>query len=264
MKQGKSRLDAALVERGLCQTRSNAQALIMAGEVRVNGQVILKASHQVVAEDVLTLQEKLRYVSRGGLKLEKALCVFPIDVSGAVCVDVGASTGGFTDCLLQNGAKHVYAIDVGHGQLAYSLRNDERVTCMEKYNARNMRVEDIEPVDFACTDVSFISLELILPPIYQCMKENAQAVALIKPQFEAGRDQIGKGGVVRDAKVHIQVCKKILNFAQQIGFGVRGLEVSPITGPKGNREFLMYVQKNGEILSEETLDALARMAVQSH
>ena len=263
MKQGKIRLDAALVERGLCQTRTNAQALIMAGEVRVNGQSVLKASHQVKPEDILTLKEKLKYVSRGGLKLEKALRVFPIDVQGAVCVDVGASTGGFTDCLLQNGAKHVYAVDVGHGQMAYSLRNDERVTCMEKYNARYMQVEDIEPVDFACTDVSFISLELILPPIYRCMKDGAQAVALIKPQFEAGREQIGKGGVVRDAKIHEQVCCKILSFAQSLGFYVKGLEESPIMGPKGNREFLLYLQKSGEQLSASALQALPLMAVQA-
>ncbi|MFR6344526.1 MAG: TlyA family RNA methyltransferase [Christensenellales bacterium] len=260
MKQGKTRLDAALVERGLCPSRANAQALIMAGEVRINGQAANKASMQVTDEDELTLKEKLRYVSRGGLKLEKALAVFPIEVEGAVCVDVGASTGGFTDCLLQNGAAHVYAVDVGHGQLAYALRNDARVTCMEKYNARNMKVEDIEPVDFACTDVSFISLTLILPPIYACMKENACAVALIKPQFEAGRAQIGKGGVVRDAKVHEQVCLQIMEFAQQLGFGVCGLEISPITGPKGNREFLLYVKKNGEALSQTSLCALAAAA----
>lgn len=215
------------------------------------------------AEDILSLKEKLKYVSRGGLKLEKALRVFPIDVQGAVCVDVGASTGGFTDCLLQNGAKHVYAVDVGHGQMAYSLRNDERVTCMEKYNARYMQVEDIEAVDFACTDVSFISLELILPPIYRCMKDGAQAVALIKPQFEAGREQIGKGGVVRDAKIHEQVCCKILSFAQNLGFSVKGLEESPIMGPKGNREFLLYLQKGGELLSASALQALALMAVQA-
>ena len=167
------------------------------------------------------------------------------------------------DCLLQNGAKHVYAVDVGHGQMAYSLRNDERVTCMEKYNARYMQVEDIEAVDFACTDVSFISLELILPPIYRCMKDGAQAVALIKPQFEAGREQIGKGGVVRDAKIHEQVCCKILSFAQNLGFSVKGLEESPIMGPKGNREFLLYLQKGGELLSASALQALALMAVQA-
>ena len=221
MKQGKIRLDAALVERGLCQTRTNAQALIMAGEVRVNGQSVLKASHQVKPEDILSLKEKLKYVSRGGLKLEKALRVFPIDVQGAVCVDVGASTGGFTDCLLQNGAKHVYAVDVGHGQMAYSLRNDERVTCMEKYNARYMQVEDIEAVDFACTDVSFISLELILPPIYRCMKDGAQAVALIKPQFEAGREQIGKAAWYETLRSMSKYAAKFFRLRRTSDFPLR-------------------------------------------
>ena len=263
MKQDKMRLDAALVARGLCRTRANAQALIMAGEVRIGEQVVLKASHPVTETDEITLKEKLRYVSRGGLKLEKALRVFPIDVDGAVCLDVGASTGGFTDCLLQNGARHVYAVDVGHGQMAYQLRQDERVTCMEKYNARYLKVEDVAPADFGCTDVSFISLELILPPIYACLKPEGRAVALIKPQFEAGRTEIGKGGVVRDAKVHERVCCRVMAFAQTLGFAVGGLEVSPITGPKGNREFLLYLIKNGTPLPDSALNALASLATQA-
>ena len=220
----KERLDVLLVKRGLAPSREKAKTMIMEGNVFVNNNREDKAGSTFAEDAPIEIHgNTLKYVSRGGLKLEKAMTHFSISLDGMVCMDIGASTGGFTDCLLQNGAKHVYAVDVGHGQMAYSLRNDERVTCMEKYNARYMQVEDIEAVDFACTDVSFISLELILPPIYRCMKDGAQAVALIKPQFEAGREQIGKGGVVRDAKIHEQVCCKILSFAQNLGFSVKGL-----------------------------------------
>ena len=243
MANEKQRLDAALTVRGLAQSRSAAQAMILAGDVLLNGQLCTKASQLVRDTDEVVLKEKLRYVSRGGLKLEKAFSVFPFSVEGKICLDVGASTGGFTDCLLQNGAQKVYAVDVGHGQLDYRLRQDARVVCMERYNARNLQVADIEPVQFACADVSFISLQLILPPMFACLLAQGEAVVLIKPQFEAGREQIGKGGVVRDASVRAQVCQKIMQFAHTVGFDVLGLDVSPITGPKGNVEYLLYLGK---------------------
>ena len=253
----KERLDVAMQARGIAPSRTHAQALIMAGQVLVNGQQAQKASQTVRAADVVSIKEKLRYVSRGGLKLEKALRVFPIDVSGKRCLDVGASTGGFTDCLLQNGAQKVYAVDVGHGQLDYALRNDARVVCMERCNARNLTVDQIEaPVDFACADVSFISLRLILPPMRDCLSPQGEMIVLIKPQFEAGREQIGKGGVVRDARVRRQICLERLHDAVSIGLYPYGLDVSPITGPKGNVEFLLWLKKQPGGIADAQFEAL--------
>lgn len=261
----KERLDVAMQSRGLAPSRTHAQALIMAGQVLVNGQQAQKASQVVRMEDMVTIKEKLRYVSRGGLKLEKALAVFPIHVHGRRCLDVGASTGGFTDCLLQNGAQKVYAVDVGHGQLDYALRSDPHVVCMERCNARSLTVEQVEsPVDFACADVSFISLKLILPPMRDCLLPEGDMVVLIKPQFEAGREQIGKGGVVRDVRVRQQVCLDILHYAKGMGLYPYGLDVSPITGPKGNVEFLLWLKKKPGGVQMMEFEALCeRIAVQT-
>ncbi|MBE5781533.1 MAG: TlyA family RNA methyltransferase [Clostridiales bacterium] len=242
----KERLDVAMVERGLAPSRSAAQVFILAGDVRVNDGVITKASHVVTADDLIEVGSERKYVSRGGYKLEKAMEVFPVDLKGKTCLDIGASTGGFTHCMLLNGAEKCYSIDVGYGQLDYSLRSDDRVVCMERYNARNLNVADIggSAADFASIDVSFISLKLILPPLYPCLKEDGEVVALIKPQFEAGKEQVGKNGVVRSSAVHKEVCCAIMEFASSIGFGVYGLDFSPIKGPKGNIEFLLYLRKN--------------------
>lgn len=241
----KVRLDVEMVNRGLCVSREKARALILAGEVRVNGTRAEKAG-QDVAEDaeIVVVQDAVPFVSRGGLKLDKAIRTFPIDLNGRTCADIGASTGGFTDVMLKNGAAHVYSIDVGYGQLDWSLRNDPRVTVMERTNARFMEPDWFsDPISFASIDVSFISLRLILPPLYQCLPEGGETVALIKPQFEAGRSEIGKNGVVRDAAVHERVISEIVSFSESIGFSVKGLSFSPITGPKGNVEFLLYIQK---------------------
>ncbi len=241
----KVRLDVEMVARGLCPSREKARALILAGEVRVNGVRAEKAGQEIPSDaEVVVVEDAIPFVSRGGLKLDKAIKVFPIDLTGRVCADIGASTGGFTDVMLKNGASHVFSIDVGYGQLDWSLRNDPRVTVMERTNARFMTADWFsEPVTFASIDVSFISLRLILPPLYESMAENGEVVALIKPQFEAGRAEIGKNGVVRDAAVHERVIREILMFADETGFTVSGLSFSPITGPKGNIEFLLYMQK---------------------
>ncbi len=218
----------------------------MSGEVFVNGQKEDKAGTMFDPEKVKieVRGEKLKYVSRGGLKLEKALSVFSLDLQDAVCMDIGASTGGFTDCCLQNGAKKVYAIDVGHGQLAWSLRNDERVVCMEKTNFRYVTKEDIgcEP-DFASCDVSFISLTKILEPAIDILKDHGRMVCLIKPQFEAGRDEVGKKGVVRDKAVHASVIERVIEYAKSIGFLILDLDFSPVKGPEGNIEYLLFIEK---------------------
>ncbi len=257
----KERLDVLLVKRGLAQSREKAKLVIMAGDVFVNGQREDKAG-TLFDEEKSTIEVRgaaMPYVGRGGLKLEKALSVFPIHVDGMVCMDIGASTGGFTDCMLQNGAAKVYAVDVGHGQLAWKLRNDERVVCMEKTNFRYMVREDIDDdLDFAACDVSFISLTKILGPAWQLLKPQAFMVCLIKPQFEAGREQVGKKGVVRDAAVHKEVIMRILSFAQSVGFAVRGLDYSPIKGPEGNIEYLAFLQKCGETASGTGNDAEPR------
>lgn len=243
----KERLDVLLVEQGLAASREKAKAVIMSGDVFVNGQREDKAGSTFDPEkvNIEVRGAKLKYVSRGGLKLEKALEVFPINLEGAVCMDIGASTGGFTDCMLQNGARKVYSIDVGHGQLAWSLRNDDRVVCMEKTNFRYTTPEDIpETPDFASVDVSFISLTKILEPAVNIIRDGAQMVCLIKPQFEAGREEVGKKGVVRDKKVHMDVVKRIADYVKTIGFVVLGLDYSPIKGPEGNIEYLLYIEKS--------------------
>jgi len=236
----KRRLDILLTEKGLSDNRSKAQALIMAGKVSVDGQTVTKAGMQVSSEASITVKSELPYVSRGGLKLVAALDAFNIDPTGAICADVGASTGGFTDVLLQCGAARVYAIDVGYGQLAWKLRQDERVIVMERTNARYLE-ELPEPVSLAVIDTSFISLKLIFPAVVKWLTTPAQVIALVKPQFEAGKAQVGKGGVVRDAKVHRQVLEKVIAYAYQCDLFTVGLIPSPITGPAGNHEFLLYL-----------------------
>ena len=245
----KERLDVLLVERGLATSREKAKAVIMAGDVYVNGQKEDKAGSVFDPEksNIEVRGEKLKYVSRGGLKLEKAMSSFPIDLNGATCMDIGASTGGFTDCMLQNGAVKVYSIDVGHGQLAWSLRNDERVVCMEKTNFRYVTPEDIGCApDFASVDVSFISLTKILEPAINIIRDGAKMVCLIKPQFEAGREEVGKKGVVKDKKVHISVINKVIDYAKSIGFNILGLDFSPIKGPEGNIEYLLFIEKSSD------------------
>ncbi len=250
----KERLDVLLVERGLAPSREKAKAVIMSGDVFVNGQREDKAGATFDPEkaNIEVKADKLKYVSRGGLKLEKAIDVFNIDLNGMTCMDIGASTGGFTDCMLQNGAKKVFSIDVGHGQLAWSLRNDERVVCMEKTNFRYTKPEDIgETVDFASVDVSFISLTKILEPAVNIIRDGARMVCLIKPQFEAGREEVGKKGVVRDKKVHESVIKKIVDYVPTIGFNILGLDYSPVKGPEGNIEYLLYIEKNAVFCENE-------------
>lgn len=241
----KRRLDVAITELGLAESRQKAQALIMAGEVYVNGQKQLKAGASVGADDVIEVREKkpLRYVSRGGLKLEKAMALWPIDLKDRVCADIGASTGGFTDCMLQNGARLVYAVDVGYNQLDWRLRTHPQVVCMERTNARYLTKEHIpEPLDFFSVDVSFISLSLILPALRPLMREGGQAVCLVKPQFEAGKDKVGKKGVVRDPAIHLEVLEHFLGHAAQADFSVKDITFSPIKGPEGNIEYLGYLQ----------------------
>lgn len=234
----KIRLDILLTEKGLAESRSKAQALIMAGKVRVEGQVVTKAGTQISPEAKIEIEEALPYVSRGGLKLVAALDAFEIDPTGAICADVGASTGGFTDLLLQRGASRVYAIDVGYGQFAWKLRQDERVIVMERTNARYVETLP-EPIDLVTIDVSFISLHLILPAVIKWLASPGAIVALVKPQFEAGKGQVGKGGVVREKSVHRQVLQNVTTWAADLGLTILGLIPSPLTGPAGNHEFLL-------------------------
>ena len=243
----KKRLDVLLFERGLAESRQKAQAVVMSGQVYVNGQKVDKAGTPTPADAPIEVRGGgLKYVSRGGLKLEKAMGTWPISLAGAVCADIGASTGGFTDCMLQNGASKVYAVDVGYGQFAWKLRSDTRVVCMERTNARYLTHEQIpDELDFASVDVSFISLNLILPPLRGLMKRSGQAVCLIKPQFEAGKDKVGKKGVVRDKAVHQEVLEHFLEHAASAGFGVRGLTWSPIRGQEGNIEYLGWLSAEG-------------------
>lgn len=239
----KKRLDVLLVEQGLIESRQKAQATIMSGLVYVNGQKVDKAGTPTDENASIEVRGKaLKYVSRGGLKLEKAMATFPIELTDKVSADIGASTGGFTDCMLQNGARKVYAVDVGYGQLAWSLRSDPRVICLERTNARYLTTEQIpEPLDFASIDVSFISLKLILPTLRQLMAEGGQVACLVKPQFEAGKEKVGKKGVVRDPEVHLEVLEHFLEHAAQANFYVAGLTYSPIRGPEGNIEYLGYL-----------------------
>lgn len=242
----KERLDVLLVNRGLASSREKAKTIIMSGDVFVNGQREDKAGSTFDDKcDIEVRGNKLRYVSRGGLKLEKAVNEFGLSFDGLTCMDIGASTGGFTDCMLQNGAKKVYSIDVGHGQLDWKLRNDERVICMEKTNFRYIKPEDIgEKIDFASCDVSFISLTKILLAARALLKDEGRMVLLIKPQFEAGREKVGKKGVVRDEAVHVEVIEKIVRFADICGFDILRLDYSPIKGPEGNIEYLIYLRKD--------------------
>ena len=254
----KTRLDVLLVERGLQESRQKAQATIMSGLVYVNGQKVDKPGTAVLNDAPVEVRgNALKYVSRGGLKLEKAMATFPIDLKGNICADIGASTGGFTDCMLQNGAAKVYAVDVGYGQLAWKLRSDERVVCMERTNARYLTHEQIpDELDFASVDVSFISLKLILPALCGLLKEKGHVSCLVKPQFEAGREKVGKKGVVRDPAVHLEVLENFLVHAKESGFTVLGMTFSPIRGPEGNIEYLGFLEKGEWVEKEFDLKAL--------
>lgn len=264
----KKRLDMLLIEQGYASSREKAKAIIMAGNVFVNGEREDKAGTVFDPEKIKTFEVKgaaLPYVSRGGFKLEKALQVFPLVLAGKTCMDIGASTGGFTDCMLQNGAEKVYAIDVGHGQLDWKLRNDERVVCMERTNFRYVTKEDIpEAIDFASCDVSFISLTKILLPARELLREDGEMVCLIKPQFEAGREKVGKKGVVRDKAVHREVIRKVTDYAADIGFRILGLSFSPIRGPEGNIEYLLYLQKDAEKAGAETQRLIETVVESAH
>lgn len=261
----KQRLDVMLVEQGFAASREKAKAIIMSGIVYVNGQREDKAGTTFDSEKakIEVKGQHLRYVSRGGLKLEKAMNCFGLELQDRVCMDVGASTGGFTDCMLQNGAKKVYAVDVGHGQLDWRLRNDERVVCMEKTNIRYVTSEDIEEaLDFVSIDVSFISLTKVLGPVRELLAEQGEVVCLIKPQFEAGREKVGKKGVVRDKTVHKEVIRTVMDAAASMGFLLLHLEYSPIKGPEGNIEYLLHMKK-GKPAGTETdadIDAGSRTA----
>lgn len=253
----KTRLDVAVFEQGYAESREKAKAIIMAGLVYVNNQKIDKAGFELKEDDTLEVRGKgLKYVSRGGLKLEKAMQEFPITLDGKICMDVGSSTGGFTDCMLQNGATKVYSIDVGYGQLAWKLRTDERVVNLERTNFRYVTREEVpDEIDFSSVDVSFISLSHILPVLNTLLKDDGQAVCLIKPQFEAGKEKVGKKGVVRDLAVHLEVVEKIIGLAIENGFSVQGLQFSPIKGPEGNIEYLIYLVKSNDPVISNDVDA---------
>ena len=258
-KQKKQRLDVLLVEKGLAESREKAKAILMAGIVYVDGNKEDKAGTTFAPDVQIEVKGKtLPYVSRGGLKLEKAMQQFPITLSVKVCMDVGSSTGGFTDCMLQNGAVKVYAVDVGHGQLAWKLRNDPRVVCMEKTNIRYVTPEDIEErVDFSSIDVSFISLTKVLLPVKNLLTDEGQIVCLIKPQFEAGREKVGKKGVVRDRNVHEEVIEMVIAYAASIELYPLALDFSPVKGPEGNIEYLLFLSKNKEdqkIMDDASID----------
>lgn len=252
----KIRLDVAVFEKGFAPSREKAKAVIMAGQVYVNNQKADKAGTEIKEDDIVEVRgNTLKYVSRGGLKLEKAMQEFPISLEGRICMDVGASTGGFTDCMLQNGAVKVYSIDVGYGQLAWKLRCDERVVNLERTNFRYADEEIIkDKIDFSSVDVSFISLKHILPNLNRLLAENGSAVCLIKPQFEAGREKVGKKGVVREKSVHLEVVNNIIDIALENGFSVCGLQFSPIKGPEGNIEYLVYLKKSNSPLIEEAVN----------
>ena len=263
----KKRLDIVLFERGFAESREKAKALIMSGIVYVNDQKEIKAGRDIKPDDTIEVRgATLKYVSRGGLKLEKAMQSFPIKLENCICMDIGASTGGFTDCMLQNGAQKVYSIDVGYGQLAWKLRSDDRVVNLERTNFRYVTREQIpDEIDFASVDVSFISLKLILPVMYELLKAEGEAVCLIKPQFEAGRENVGKKGVVRDPAVHENVIKTIATFANLQKFEVLGLEHSPVKGPEGNIEYLMYLKKcDCEQDSATVIETAGELVKRSH
>lgn len=256
----KIRLDQRVHELGLTESREKARGLIMAGSVLVDGEKQTKPGFAVAETAEITVKgDKLPYVSRGGLKLEKALDTFGIDPAGFVCVDCGASTGGFTDCLLQRGASHVYAVDVGYGQLAWSLRSDERVTVMERTNARSLTPDMFpESLDMAVMDMSFISLRLVLPAVRTLLKESGQVVCLVKPQFEAGREKVGKKGVVRDPAVHREVLESFCAALPALGFALAGLTYSPVRGPEGNIEYLAWLKTGGESIDADCGDVVSQ------
>ena len=266
MSSKKERLDVLLVEKGICNSRERAKTNIMAGLVFVDGHRVDKAGEKVNRDaEIIFKGEELKYVSRGGLKLEKAMNEFNISLDDKVCMDIGASTGGFTDCMLQNGAAKVFSVDVGYGQFAWKLRVDERVVCMERTNIRYVTPEDIgDRLDFASIDVSFISLRTIMPAVKNLLKDNGEVVALIKPQFEAGRDKVGKKGVVRDKGVHKEVVMNIANYLIENDFNIIGMSFSPIKGPEGNREYLVYFSKDKEKQSDFNLNQIDEIIEQSH
>ena len=259
----KERLDVLLVNRGFFQSREKAKSSIMAGVVFVNDKKEDKPGVKVDVDSIITIKENVHpYVSRGGLKLEKAIRVFNIDLKDKTAIDVGASTGGFTDCMLKNGAKKVFAVDVGYVQLAWELRNDERVVCMERTNIRYVKPEDIGILaDFSSIDVSFISLKKVIPVVINLLKDDGELLCLIKPQFEAGREKVGKHGVVRDKKVHEEVVKDIITFSLKEGLKIRGLDFSPIKGPEGNIEYLVYLSKKEGSTSEGELFELVNKVI---
>ena len=262
----KQRLDVLLVEKGIILSRENAKACIMAGQVFVDGQRVDKAGEKVSVEANIDYKgHKIPYVSRGGLKLEKAMKTWPITLQDKVCMDIGASTGGFTDCMLQNGASKVYSVDVGYGQFAWKLRTDERVVCMERTNIRYVTPEDIgELLDFASIDVSFISLKKIMPATINLLKDNGEVVALIKPQFEAGREKVGKKGVIRDINVHKEVVYGIIDFLLENNLVVLGVAYSPIKGPEGNIEYLVYFTKDKNKETTFSRDDIETVVENSH
>lgn len=258
----KKRLDTVVVDLGFAETRSKASAIIMSGEIFVNGQKETKAGYAVKDTDKIEFKgKKMPFVSRGGYKLEKAMKTFPITLENCICMDIGASTGGFTDCMLQCGASKVYAIDVGYGQLAWKLRTDDRVVNLERTNFRYLTKETVtDEIDFASIDVSFISLKKILPVLFDFLKANGKTVALIKPQFEAGKDKVGKKGVVRDINTHKEVIGGIVDFAFETGFSVLELDFSPIRGPEGNIEYLIFLSKDDEkqlLVDNNKIDEIA-------
>lgn len=265
-KENKERLDVLLVKKGLADSREKAKAIIMSGIVFVDDQKEDKAGSTFNENAKIEVRgHTLKYVSRGGLKLEKAMQNFDVTLNGKICMDVGSSTGGFTDCMLQNGAVKVYAVDVGHGQLAWKLRNDERVVCMEKTNIRYVTPDDInDRIEFSSIDVSFISLTKVLGPVKELLSDDGQIVCLIKPQFEAGREKVGKHGVVRDKSVHVEVIKKVIEFAISIGFEALNLDFSPVKGPEGNIEYLLHLQKHTEGIYENTIFEVENIVEKAH
>ncbi len=262
----KKRLDVLVCEQNSELSRQKAQTMIMAGQVYVNNQKELKSGSMFPEDAVIEVRgEGLKYVSRGGLKLEKAMEVFPVDPAGKVCMDIGSSTGGFTDCMLQNGAVKVYAVDVGKGQLHYKLRNDDRVVVMEKTNIRNVTPDMIpEKINLASVDVSFISLTLVIPVAETLLDENCELVMLIKPQFEAGREKVGKKGVVREPETHIEVIQKIVDFVTSEGLCAAGLTYSPVKGPEGNIEYLIHVKRNSGCAGTVGPEYIEQVVAQAH
>lgn len=261
-----NRIDVEMVNKGLVESREKAKAMIMAGIVYVNNQKVLKAGDKIKDGDNIEIRgQKLPFVSRGGLKLDKAIKVFSIDLSQKICMDIGASTGGFTDCMLQNDADKVYAVDVGYGQLAWKLRNDNRVVNMERTNIRYIDFDKIiDDIDFISIDVAFISLKLVLPVAHKILKEGGQLMALIKPQFEAGKDEVGKKGVVRDIAVHKKVISDIVEFSYDLGFSVDCLDFSPIKGPEGNIEFLILLSKSDNTYNNICQSIIDETVMKSH